>query len=150
MLKPEITIREGKSSITFSIATYQYPNEKSKGDEYNYDANWLDGVFVYTDGTCHEEYRDPCLLTYELRELCEEFEKVLAGEETSYISDFMEPYFKLCCIRHDGSISVVLHFVYDTRDGVWKTRKVVETLSLDDAANVLGKLKEMNRLFPRR
>lgn len=150
MMKPKITLNQGELSITFSIADYQYPREKSKGDEYNYDTNWLDGFFVYSDGVCQEEYRDACLLTSELKELCEEFEKVLNGEETSYISDFMEPYFKLCLIRHADNMSVVLHFVYDTRDGIWKTRKVAETLSLEDAAAMLEKLKKLQSLFPKR
>ena len=149
-MKPEITITQGESSITFTIADYQYPEERSKGDEYNYDANWLDGLFVYTDGVIHEEYRDACLLTSELRELCEEFEKILQGEETSYISDFMEPYFKLCLLRHDDSVSIVLHFVYDTLNGIWKTRKVAETFSFDAAAEILDKLKELHSLFPKR
>lgn len=149
-MKPEITITQGKLSITFTIDEYQYPWEKSKGDEYNYDANWLDGLFVYTDGEIEEEYRDACLLTSELLEICEEFEKILQGEEISYISDFMEPYFKLCFLRNDDSVSVVLHFVYNTSGGIWKTRKVAETFSLEAAAEILDKWKELNRLFPKR
>ena len=149
-MKPEITITQGELSISFTIADYQYPWEKSKGNEYNYDANWLDGLFIYTDGVIREEYRDACLLTSELRELCEEFGKILRGEETSYISDFMEPYFKLCLLRHDDSLSIVLHFVYDTLNGIWKTRKVAETFSLEGAAEVLTKLQELQRLFPKR
>lgn len=150
MLKPEITFRQDKLTLTFTIADYQYPDEKSIGNEYNYDANWIDGFFVYSDGIVREEYRDACLLTSELRELCEEFEKVLTVKETSYISEFMEPHFKFCCIRHNGSISVAMHFVYDTLNGIWKTHKVAETLSLENAAVVLEKLKELERLFPER
>lgn len=149
-MKPEITITQGEVSITFTIADYQYPWKKARGNNYDYDANWLDVFFIYTDGENREEYKEACLLTTELIELYEEFDKILQGKETSYISDFLELYFKLCFLRHENSVIVVLHFVYDTQDGIWKTRRVMKILSPEAATEILDKLKELSNLFPER
>ena len=88
-------IRNGSKSLSFSIEEYQYPREKSHGDDYNYDANWLDVVIEYSDENENKHYRDACLLTYELAGCVEDIRKIILGEEMLYISDFMEPYLKI-------------------------------------------------------
>ena len=58
------------TSIQFDVLGYQFPHcEKSKPNDYNYDANWLTVKLIHTTSEGSSEYTDSCLLTYELNEV---------------------------------------------------------------------------------
>ena len=143
-------LRQGNKNIEFSIASYQYPEEKGSKEEFDYDANWLVCELGYSDAEINETYKDACLLTYELEEIVDEFSKILAGSEDGYISDFMEPYLKVAAARVDEKIVVIFQFVYDTTDGVWKDRKIKALLSQEAATEMLQELKGLVSEYPRR
>ena len=143
-------IRNGSKSLSFTIEEYQYPSEKSHGDDYNYDANWLNVVIEYSDETGIKHYRDACLLTYELENCTEKIHKIISGEEMLYFSDFMEPYLKLAVSRAGDRIVFGIEFVYDTADGIWKSHKVSEVVSQARAQEMLDEMKSLSSRFPER
>ena len=142
-----IVITNGQKQMTISIDSYQYKYMKSKADEFDYDANWLDVAVSYYDGEKEHKDLDPCLLTTELVELAEELEKVVAGEEDSYVSDFLEPYLKIVYARDVDRIAVIAHFVYDT-EGPWKTWKITQFMQQTEAKALLEELKAMSAKYP--
>ena len=84
-------IRSKDTSLSFEIDDYQYPEHKSQEKGYDYDANWLEVAIQYSNQNEVKEYKDTCLLTYELEELIDGLSEVIADKESLYISDFMEP-----------------------------------------------------------
>lgn len=143
-------IYNGAASISFVVDHYQYPKHKSQEKGYDYDANWLVVAIRYSNQDTTEEYKDACLLTYELEELVDGLSKVIDGKESLYISDFMEPYLKVVFAASDNKILVGLEFVYDTTDGIWKRRKLSEPLSIEKAITIVEELKAISARFPQR
>ncbi len=142
-----MVLYENEKSMGFEILGYEFPH-KTSGEEYDYDANWLKCHFTYKDEEICEKYCDSCLMTDELSELQQELEAILTGESISFISDFLEPYLKFCFVRVTEGVAVVMHFVYDTLDGYWKTRKIASTFTIDEAKELLQELKEMALKYP--
>ena len=143
-------IHSGSESLSFAVDHYQYPKHKRQEKGYDYDANWLVIAIRYCNQDTTEEYKDACLLTYELEELVEGLSKVLDGEESLYISDFMEPYLKIVFAMAENKILFGLEFVYDTTDGIWKSRKGSEVITRDQAMKHLDELNAMRSQFPQR
>ncbi len=56
------------NSVTLSIDAYEFPATSGSGDR-DYDANWLIIVGEVTDGERAWSFRDPCMLTWDAREL---------------------------------------------------------------------------------
>jgi hypothetical protein len=140
---------EGKS-LSLAIDGYQYPDQKPQKKGYDYDANWLNVVICYSEATISEKYIDACLLTYELESCIEEIDEVIEGKETLYISDFMEPYLKIAVMRTGASVVIGIVFAYDVADGIWKERKVSETVSLERAKEIVEELKEYAARYPQK
>ena len=144
-----VEITSGKNRMIIAIDSYQYSQEKSKPGDFNYDANWLDVAVTFSDNGDVTRYVDPCLLTTELAEIPEELERVMSGEEDSYISDFLEPYLSIVFARDGERIVVIVHFVYDTT-GRWKSRKITKFMSAEEADDFLRRFKAMCAEFPQR
>ena len=142
-------LQQGTRTIEFTISSYQFPEKKSI-KEFDYDANWLICEIKYSDTGCNEAYKDACLLTYELADLEETLSKIIDGSEYSYISDFMEPYLKIAAAKNDENIVLIFHFVYDTLDGIWKERKICQSLSYEEAKLIRDDLKELITNYPER
>lgn len=143
-------IRSGSKSLTFDIYDYQYEKQKSKEKGYDYDANWLIVEITYADENGPKQYRDPCLLTYELKELIDGASEIVSGKETLYISDFMEPYLKIAIAKTEDNIVFGMEFVYDTTGGIWKCHKLSEVLSKESAQKIIEELKALFNRFPER
>lgn len=145
-----ITIKTGETQLSISIDSYQYKYLESKPGEFDYDANWLNIAVTYTDAGKDQLSVDPCLLTTELNQVTAEFERIVEGEEISYISDFLEPYLTIAFSRDKNRIAVIIHYVFDTTDGIWKTWKVTQSLSMGEAYAMLDELKRMTEMYPER
>lgn len=143
-------ITENNRSINFNISGYQFDKLKSLGMTYDYDANWLICEIKYSEDDFSQSYSDPCLLTYELEELINAFSKILDGEDGGYISDFMEPYLKISIAKAEDKIMLIVHFVYDTSDGIWKKRKVASMVEKEYALQILNELRELQTTYPER
>ncbi len=142
-------IHNGNKKLSFVIDNYEFPDHKSR-ENYDYDANWLVAAIKYADENISEEYKDSCILTWELEELIEAVSNVLSGEETLYISDFTEPYLKFVAAQAKNDILFGIEFVYDTDDGVWKKRKLSEVISKETAQQSIDELRSMAERFPKR
>jgi hypothetical protein len=79
-----------------------------------------------------------------------EFERIVEGDENSYISDFLEPYLIIAFSRDKNRITVIIHYVFDTIDGTWKTWKATQSLGMDEAYAMLDELKKMAEMYPER
>lgn len=135
-------------TLDVSISGYEFPGEKSDNEEYNYDANWLIVRVAYKDGAEEHIYQDSCLMTDELKELANELEAVLDRKEMLYISDFMEPYLRIAIVPTESSFIVAIQFVYDTTDGIWKSHKVSQALTPEQASSLLAELRELKQRYP--
>ena len=145
-----MTVQNNTRRLSFVIESYQYPHLRSSGRDYDYDANWLDVSIQYSDEEGTYQYLNPCLLTYELESLVDDIADVVSGEESLYISDFMEPYLKISAMRVDNTIMLGLGYVYDTTDGIWKEHKLAEQISFEQANRILDELKSFIERFPNR
>src|SRR5262245_20140283 len=74
-------------SLEMQIRGYQFPELETE----QYDSNWLiiEGVATHPEGNWR--FIDPCLLTYELRELADWLSELAAGRSLSDKLDFIEP-----------------------------------------------------------
>ncbi len=142
-------LHQETKTIEFTISSYQFPEKKSI-KEFDYDANWLICEIKHSDAGCSEIYKDACLLTYELADLEENLSKIIDGSESSYISDFMEPYLKIAMAKSDEKIVFIFHFVYDTQDGIWRERKICQSLSYEEAKLISDELKKLIINYPER
>lgn len=140
-------LHQGTGIIEFTISGYQFPEKKSI-KEFDYDANWLMCEIKYSDAGCSETYKEACLLTYELADLKENLSKIIDGSESSYISDFMEPYLKIAVAKSDEKIVLIFHFAHDTLAGIWKDRKICQSLSYEEAKRIRDDLKELIANYP--
>jgi len=143
-------ILDKNKSIDFNVIGYEFPYEKPSKKTFNYDANWLKLEFVCCDETTNNTYIDTCLLTYEMSELITALEQVINGSESSYISDFMEPYLAVCITKIDEFIIFVLSFVYDTTDGKWSKIGITAKWTMTEAKDKVKELRDMELKFPER
>lgn len=103
---------------------------------------------TYSDSEGPQEYTDPCLLTWELGDVIKELEKVINGEESFYVSDFLEPYLKFSFMKVGEDIGIGISFVYDTTDGIWKDRRLAESFTVETAKDILEELKMLSKKYP--
>ena len=143
-------IRSKDTSLSFEIDDYQYPEHKSQEKGYDYDANWLEVAIQYSYHNEVEKYKDACLLTYELEELIDGLSEVIAGKESLYISDFMEPYLKFAIASTDGKILLGMEFVYEANKTSWRSHKVSEVITKESAEEIAEELRSMLARFPQR
>ena len=122
---------EGEKKIEFNVINYQYP-ERVATEDYDYDANWLMVEIAYSNRAETNTYNDPCLLTYEFIDLIDGIDEILAGRETGYITDFMEPYLQFSVTKVGDLFAVQIRFVYDTTDGQWKEIYVSQGMSYQE------------------
>lgn len=125
-------------------------NRKSQEKGYDYDANWLEVAIQYSNQNEVEEYKDACLLTYELEELIDGLSEVIADKESLYISDFMEPYLKFAIASTDGKILLGMEFVYEANKTSWTSHKVSEVITKESAEEIAEELRSMLARFPQR
>lgn len=103
-------ISEKNKGIDFNVIGYEFPREKkSSKKEFNYDANWLSLKIYYRDGKKEKTYITPCLLTYELSELINVFQKIINGEQNSYISYFIEPCYLFALLMSTSLLFSYFH-----------------------------------------
>lgn len=141
---------EDNRSIELIINSYQFPKEKTVDNEYNYDANWLVCEIKYSENDFTEVYSDACLLTCELEELAEALLKILNGDDSGYISDFIEPYLNVSIAKAGDKVLFIVHFVYDTSNGIWRKRKVTSLVDKEHATHILHELVEFQKKYPQR
>ena len=89
-------------------------------------------------------------MTYELSDLINVFQKVINGNENSYISDFMEPYLSICITNVDEFIIFVFSFVYDTSGSKWSKISITAKWTMSEAKEKVKELKDMELKFPER
>lgn len=143
-------IHNKNESLSFDIDDYQYPEHKSREKGYDYDANWLMVAISYSNDKTSEKYQDACLLTYEFEDFIEGFSNVLAGKETLYISDFMEPYLKFAIVSADEKILLGMEFVYEANKTAWKSWKISEVMTKERAIEIVEELRLLFARFPQR
>ena len=140
-----ITLTENNKRLELDVLGYEFPD--AEGDHF--DANWLEVGVVYDDGQLSFRQVDSCLLTFELAELTEAVDAILAGRESGTITDFMEPYLTLAVTAVGETFAVQLRFVYDT-EGQWKTVCVCDALDRRELTELNTELKAMYARFPKR
>lgn len=143
-------IKDKDKSIEFSITGYQFPDEKSTADEYNYDANWLTCNFYYKHGLFSEEYQNSCLLTYELEDLCDAIECILQGEYKEYISNFTENYLNISIKRIGNRFDFSFEYGDWIKSKEWKSIMIYTVINENELASYLEEFKQMKNKYPAR
>ena len=103
----------------------------------------------YSNDKTSEEYRDACLLTYEFEDFIKGFSNVLAGKETRYISEFMEPNLKFSIEIADNKILLSMEFCAANETAL-KSRKVSEVITKERAKEIVEELRLLFARFPQR
>ncbi len=145
-------IQHDNRKMILSVDGYEFPEHErnDKNNEFDYDANWLNVKITYIDENGEQVYTDSCLMTSELSELIDCIKKIISGKELLYISDFMEPYLKIAIAQADDKILVGIEYVYDTNDGVWKSHKISEAVTVEKAIQIADELQKYYEKFPLR
>lgn len=141
---------ENNRSLELNIKSYQFPNERTINKEYNHDANWLVCEIKYSENDFTEVYSDACLLTCELEELADALLKILNGDDSGYISDLIEPYLNISIAKAGEKVLFIVHYVYDTSNGIWRKRKVTSLVDKEYATHILHELVELQKKYPQR
>ncbi len=144
-----LVFTEGEKKIEFNVINYEYP-ERVATEDYDYDANWLTVEIAYSCGDDKNTYYDSCLLTSELIELIDRIDDLLAGKETGFITDFMEPYLKFSVTKVGDLFAVQIRFVYDTADGQWKEIYVSQGVSFQELKSLSLAGRQLCERFPER
>jgi len=139
------------ASFDLGIEGYQFPEV---ADDY-WDSNWF---FVRGQVRCSQgdwTFRDPCLTTFELRELADWLDSVAAGRPSSTICSFTEPNLDFE-YRPVPAASIVARFTHESAPP-WQRgddRLGGFALSFDvvlnDLARSASQLREMLAMFPER
>ena len=143
-------ISEKNKSIDFNVIGYEFPHEKPSKKEFNYDANWLNLIINYRDEKKDKTYTENCLLTTELSDLINVFQKIIKGDKNSYISDFLEPYLSICITKVDEFIIFGFSFVYDTCGKKCSKISITAKWTMLEAKEKVKELKDMKLKFPKR
>jgi hypothetical protein len=77
--------------LELHLAAYQFMGTPQEGDGFDWDANWLVIEGEAKDGSRSWAFRDPCLLTFEARELAAWLAAVAGGQTGIEAIDFTEP-----------------------------------------------------------
>ena len=141
-----MVVSNGKNVFSIKIESYEFPDCKPKGNDFDYDANWLVEKITYTDAEGTREYNEPCLLTCELTDTLKGISAVISGEAPFYISDYLEPYLKIAFMKTDGGFMLGMEFVYETEQ--WKKHRLSQLLSAEEAQKLTGELKAAALRFP--
>lgn len=140
---------ENDKKLSIIICGYQFPRDNNLKDEYDYDANWLNCEFRYSENDHEDSCIDPCLLTYELETFINCLSEIIDGKKTSYSSDFMEPYLEINVKFVENKIRFEIKFEYDsTGDG--KSWEITSLVEKDQAIKILEELKNYQCAYPKR
>ncbi len=134
-------------SLEWKILQYQYPDaELSRPGDYSYDANWL------MLQVCHERegygpavFREPFLLTYELKELIDELQKLADGESFHYKGQYIEPVLEVEAERHRDDFLVSFDLYFDNYEMM-----VADTVSEEGLRSLIRQLSDLYNAYPER
>ncbi len=141
-----MVVSSGKSVFSLDIESYEFPDCEPVGNGFDYDANWLTAKITYTDEEGAREYNESCLLTCELTDTAEGLSAVLSGQAPFYISDYLEPYFKVAFMKTENGYILGMEFVYET--GQWRKHRLSQAFSAEEAQKLTGELKAAALRFP--
>jgi hypothetical protein len=148
---------------------YQFPDRPGDGSGQDWDANWLvvRGDCRATDGRCWS-FEDPCLTTWEARQLADWLVKVASGAESPSPFDagdderllaFTEPNLAFSLQARDStSVTVRVHFSLEALPP-WEQRDeradlfefyLPMRLTLDDVARAANDWRRELAAFPER
>ena len=139
------------SFVEFSIAGYEFPNHRPKGDD-DYDANWLLIQFRVSDGQRTWDTRDPTWLTRDIPGLAEWLRVVASGARPGSDWSALEPLLTLDCVVAGLRPRVLAHLALELRSD--EVRTAVQTIELnptpDELLRAADAVEAGLRIFPRR
>ena len=141
---------EENKKLSLSFLSYQFPEATpSTNKNYNHDANWLNCKIVFCENEYENSMVDPCLTTSELSELIIGISNVVYGRNSSYFSDFLEPYLEITAEKIEDKIKFTIQYEYDSTkdDALWI---VTSLLEMEQAEKFIEELKEFQRIYPER
>ena len=145
-------IQESNRAITIGIVNYEFPNaEPSKSDKVNFDANWLTLKVDYEEKDQIQSFLNPCMLTWELKELADSVSNILSGRWAKYVSNYVEPYIKIIISKEIEKYHFEILYARDTdSDDRWEVRDVAQLLSKEELSEIEKELLKYIEVFPER
>lgn len=128
--------------LGFYIEDYEYPAIWA-ANTIGKNADWLKVKVSYIDRHGMKDFVDSYLLTNELLEIKESFEKVMEGEITGYNGKFTDKSLKISFNDLVGDIVVTIYF--QTPE---KTYEVTEKMGLERVEEFYSELVEAVEDFP--
>lgn len=144
-------IKNGNKYLEFLVLNYQFPNFSRALNNDIFDVNWLTIQVKYSNDSLKEYvYTDSCLLTFELKEIIEEFTKVANGISKEYKSDFIEPYLNIELENKKGEYVVEISFVTSTCSDEWEEIGVKSSLNQKELLQFIDYMNSELSKFPER
>ena len=141
-----MVIAKDNKKLSIKVIGYEFPDAKTDGVGYDYDANWLNCEVCYTEGEKEKKYIAPCILTDELETLLFMLKELRDGKSDSYLSNFVESYLIIAVDRAGENFLFTVKFIDDTNT----MHSVTSVVDEKRMSEIINDLKEDMTIFPRR
>ena len=137
------------ASLKLEVVAYEFPADGGSRDSD--DRNWLVLRGTYTEEGITVKDTNPCLLTFELRELSAGLKVLRSGVRDSYGSDFVEPYFEVTAESDgEGGFLVAVSFAMPNTMEDLDTAEVECTMTEQELRALIEELDALAEKYPDR
>lgn len=135
--------------LTLTVTAYEFPERDGKGEEFDYDANWLVLHGEYAEGGTLYTCDNSCLLTTELQEIAAALKLIIGGVQDSFQSDFADPYFELVIEALDMTrFMVYASFSVPVAKDEWRDFGVESVTDIAGLKALLSDVEQSCKAFP--
>lgn len=144
-----MTFQNDTKSLTLTVSAYEFPDRDGKGEDFDFDANWLVLHGEYREGRSLRTFDNSCLLTTELQELIAALKLMIGGVRDSFQSEFTDPYFELSIEALDLTrFMVYASFSMLVAENEWKNFDVESVVDTDGLKKLLDEAERESKNFP--
>ena len=136
-------------ALTLSVTAYEFPEQEAKGEDFNYDANWLVLHGEYAEGGSIRSFDNSCLLTTELQSISAALKLIIGNVQDSFQSEFVDPYFELFIEALDASrFMVYASFAMLVSEDKWQDFGVESIMNIEELKALSEDVEQAVRAFP--
>lgn len=135
--------------LTLTVSGYEFPEQNGKGEDFNYDANWLVLHGEYAENGSVRSFDNPCLLTTELQSISAALKLIIGNVQDSYQSEFTEPYFELTIEALDATrFMVYASFAMLVSEEKWQSFGVESIMNINEMKALSEDVEQVVKKYP--